>query len=142
MPVLEKLTIGKVAARTGCSVPTIRYYESIGLLPKPGRGEGHQRIYSDSDCERLTFIRRSRDFGFPIDQVRQLLVLFDAPQQLCDPARDIAVHQLADVRQKLDELLALERSLKGFVDGCNDTCAGGPAEACVIVKELAAPCCK
>lgn len=142
MPVLEKLTIGKLAARTGCSVPTIRYYESIGLLPKPRRGDGHQRIYSDSDYERLLFIRRSRDFGFPIDQVRQLLVLLDAPQRACDPARDIAAHRLADVRQKLDELHGLERSLTSFVDGCNDICAGGPAEACVIVKELAAPCCK
>lgn len=142
MPVFEKLTIGKVAARTGCSAPTIRYYESIGLLPKPRRGEGHQRIYSEGDCERLQFIRRSRDFGFPVDQVRQLLALFDAPQRSCESARDIVAHQLTDVRQKLDELLALERSLKAFVDGCNDICAGGPAEACVIVKELAAPCCK
>lgn len=142
MPVFEKLTIGKIAARTGCSAPTIRYYESIGLLPAPRRGEGHQRIYSNAECERLLFIRRSRDFGFPIDQVRQLLALFDAPQHPCEDARDIAAHQLADVRRKLEELQALERSLTSFVDGCSDNCAGGPAEACVIVKELAAPCCK
>lgn len=142
MPVIEKLTIGKVASRTGCSAPTIRYYESIGLLPAPRRGDGHQRIYSDADCKRLQFIRRSRDFGFPIDQVRQLLVLLDGRQDSCDPARNIAAHQLANVRQKLDELQALERSLKSLVDDCSDICAGGPAEACVIVQELAAPCCK
>ena len=138
------MTIGVLAAETGCTVPTIRYYEDIGLLPEASRRTGGHRVYGDGDLRRLTFIRRCRDFGFPIEQIRELVALVGSPGRDCTAARDLAAQRLADVRRKLKELHALEKSLKTFVDECTTQCAGGPAGACVILEDLATPkpvCC-
>jgi DNA-binding transcriptional MerR regulator len=133
------MTIGRLASETRCSVPTIRYYEEIGLLPRASRRFGGHRVYDDADLRRLTFIRRCRDFGFPIEQIREFVALAGSPQSDCSAARDLAQDHLVDVRRKLKELRALERSLKRYVDGCNTHCAGGPAGACVILEDLAGP---
>jgi DNA-binding transcriptional MerR regulator len=137
MAASSDMTIGLLATRAGCSVPTIRYYEEIGLLPAASRSRGGQRVYGATDQQRLIFIRRCRDFGFPIEAVRNLVALAGAPQRDCTTARDLAQVHLVDVRRKLRELRALERSLKQYVDDCTAQCAGGPASACVILEDLA-----
>lgn len=129
--------IGALAERTGTNTPTIRYYEEIGLLRRPDRQDGNQRRYGDDDVGRLTFIRRCRDFGFPIEQVRTLVSLVQDRSRSCMEARDIAYVQLVAVRQKLKELRALERSIAGFVSTCDNQCAGGPGPDCVILEDLA-----
>jgi MerR family copper efflux transcriptional regulator len=131
------LPIGVLAERSGCTVPTIRYYEEIGLLPRAVRKASGHRVYSDADLRRLLFIRRCRDFGFPIEQVRALVTLVTAGDQDCMAARDLAQSQLDAVRAKLGEMRALEESLVGFVERCNAVCAGGPARSCVILEDLA-----
>src|SRR5262245_40667304 len=108
----EAMTIGALAAGTGCSVPTIRYYEEIGLLPAASRRTSGHRVYGPADLQRLTFIRRCRDFGFSIEQVRAFVALAGSPARDCRAARDLAQQHLIGVRQKLKELRALERSLK------------------------------
>ncbi len=133
------LSIGAVAKRTGCTVPTIRYYEDIGLLPPAARTEAGQRNYGDATLRRLTFIRRCRDFGFSIDQVRELVGLVDQPERPCTEVRDIAAIHLAQVRRKLNELRELEASLDGFVCSCDSACAGGAAVDCTILEDLALP---
>lgn len=120
-------------------MPTIRYYEEIGLLPAGPRTEGGRRVYSDAAVRRLTFIRRCRDFGFSIDQVRELIGLVDEPQRPCLEVRDIAATHLAQLRAKLAELQALERSMAAFVCNCDTACAGGPAIDCTILEDLAEP---
>jgi DNA-binding transcriptional MerR regulator len=132
-------SIGAASRRTGCSVPTIRYYEDVGLLPPAARTEGNQRHYDDAAIRRLSFIRRCRDFGFTIGQVRELAGLVDQPSRDCVEVRDIAQAHLQAVQQKLAELRALEASLTAFVCNCNAACAGGPAVDCTILEELAAP---
>lgn len=92
--------------------------------------------YGDADLRRLTFIRRCRDFGFSIEQIRQLVTL--TPDRDCAAARDLVAVQLDEVRRKLKECRALERTLQKFVDECNRECAGGPARTCVILEDLAA----
>jgi DNA-binding transcriptional MerR regulator len=139
MRATNAMSIGVLADQAGCTVPTIRYYEQIGLLPAADRGAGGQRVYGEGDLRRLTFVRRCRDFGFPIEQVRELVLLIGAPDRDCVEAADIARTHLGDVRSKLKELRALERSLKQFVDDCTAQCAGGPAENCVMLEELARP---
>lgn len=134
-----KLSIGFVARQTGCTVPTIRYYEEIGLLPPPGRTESGQRHYDDATVRRLAFIRRCRDFGFSIDQVRELAGLVDQPDRPCVEARDLAAGHLVQVRGKLEELRALEASLTAFVESCESACAGGAAADCTILDALAPP---
>ncbi|TCU68275.1 DNA-binding transcriptional MerR regulator [Bradyrhizobium sp. R2.2-H] len=133
------MTIGGLAAHTECSVPTIRYYEEVGLLPKASRRESGHRIYGEADLRRLTFIRRCRDFGFPVEQIRLLVELTASPDHDCRAARDLASTQLTEVRKKLKELRELERSLNGFVNACDARCAGGPAGECVILEDLAMP---
>jgi DNA-binding transcriptional MerR regulator len=123
---MEDLKIGALAAQTGTNAPTIRYYEDIGLLRRADRRPGGQRVYRDADIKRLTFIRRCREFGFSIEQVRTLIALIQNPRSSCMHARDLAQEHLATVRSKLSELKALERGIAGFIERCDASCAGGP----------------
>lgn len=137
--------IGALAAQTGCSVPTIRYYEEVGLIPPAMRTESGHRVYQTSAAQVLGFIRRSRDFGFSIEQIRSLLALAEGKKD-CSEARDVAQEQLKSVRAKMVELMTLERTLAQFVDTCTSTCVGGPAPKCNILRDLgfdakAASCC-
>jgi DNA-binding transcriptional MerR regulator len=120
-------------------VPTIRYYEEIGLLPAAPRSEGGQRLYGEAAMRRLGFIRRVRAFSFSIEQVRELVSLVDAPAQPCVEVRDIAAAHLREVRQKLVELRELEAQLSGLVDSCDAACIGGPAAECTILEDLSVP---
>jgi DNA-binding transcriptional MerR regulator len=133
---MQVMRIGDLAERTGTSAPTIRYYEQIGLLRRALRQEGGQRVYSRDDVERLTFIRRCRDFDFSIEQVRTLVSILGDRNSSCMAARDMAAEHLTAVRAKMRELKALERSLVGFVDSCDTSCAGGPGPDCVILDDL------
>ena len=133
------LSIGVLAQQTGCTVPTIRYYEEIGLLPTGPRTEAGRRLYGAPAVKRLSFIRRCRDFGFSIEQVRELMGLIDEPERPCVEVRDIASGHLAEVRKKLVELQALEASLSAFVVSCDSACSGGRSFDCTILEDLAQP---
>ncbi|MGH6753501.1 MAG: MerR family transcriptional regulator [Bradyrhizobium sp.] len=125
-----------MAERTGTNAATIRYYEDIGLLPRAARQDGNQRRYGDDDVRRLTFIRRCRDFGFTIEQVRTLVSLVQDRSRSCMEARDLAQSHLTSIRSKLRELKALEKSIALFVDVCDAECAGGPGPDCIILDDL------
>jgi DNA-binding transcriptional MerR regulator len=135
---MSTFRIGALAERTGTNAPTIRYYEEIGLLRAADRQTGGQRTYGEDDVKRLTFIRRCRDFGFSIEQVRSLVGLLEDRQRSCMHARDLAQQHLTVVRAKLDELKALERSIAAFVKTCDTSCAGGPGPDCTILVDLSA----
>jgi DNA-binding transcriptional MerR regulator len=136
---MPSLRIGNLAERAGTNAPTVRYYEEIGLLKPADRKGGGQRAYGEEDVRRLTFIRRCRDFGFSIEQVRSLVTLVEDRERSCTEARDLAAEHLASVRAKLAELKALERSILGFILSCDATCAGGPGPDCSILEDLAKP---
>lgn len=133
---LHVLTIGQLAKAAGVTTPTIRYYEEIGLLPKAGRSAAGQRVYAESELKRLTFIRRCRDFGFSIDQVRVLAGLSISADQDCSQVRDMAHTHLGEVQEKLAELKALEASLEAFVAQCDTACSGGPGRDCLVFQDL------
>jgi DNA-binding transcriptional MerR regulator len=128
---MRELKIGELAELTGTSVPTIRYYEQIGLLRRAPRQAGGQRVYGRNDVEHLTFIRRCREFDFSIDQVRALVAIVGDPKSSCMVARDMAAEHLTAVRAKMREL--------AFVKSCDTSCAGGPGPECVILDDLAHP---
>ncbi|QEZ48761.1 MerR family transcriptional regulator [Cupriavidus oxalaticus] len=132
-----ELTIGAIAERTGCTVPTIRYYEEIGLIPPAKRRPSGHRVYQADSEELLTFIRHCRDFGFAIEQVRELVSLSKSNDRDCFETLEIAQTHLAAVRAKLAELRTLELSLARFVRSCSEMCAGGPAAQCSILKDVA-----
>jgi len=135
---ISVFTIGALAKATGTSTPTIRYYEEIGLLPPANRTASGQRNYDESDVGRLTLVKQCRDFGFSIEQVRVLLDLSVSSERDCAETRDIARAHLDEVRAKMVELCVLEARLQGFVTRCDDACAGGPGNDCVIFKDMAA----
>jgi DNA-binding transcriptional MerR regulator len=126
------LRIGALAARTGTTVPTIRYYEQIGLL-RPAARSGGQRTYDNEDVRRLAFVRRCREFDFSIEEVRALLALMQ-DRKSCTEARNLAEGRLAGLRRKLAELTALESTIASLVTECDASCAGGPASDCVILR--------
>jgi DNA-binding transcriptional MerR regulator len=127
------IAIGKVAEATKVKVPTIRYYEQIGLLPAPPRTESGRRTYDRKDAERLTFIRHSRELGFHIEQIRTLLALQDRPGQSCSEADTIAKARLGEVKEKIASLKALEAELERMVEGCSH----GRVETCQVIEILA-----
>ncbi len=126
-------SIGEVAKTTGVKVPTIRYYESIGLLSDPGRTSGNQRRYGHAEIDRLTFIRHARDLGFPLDAVRQLIRLSRHPEQSCADADRIAVGQLQAVRARIARLRRLESELERIAGCCSSGTAIGD---CRVIEAL------
>ena len=128
--------IGNLAERSGTTTPTIRYHDEIGLLPRPARQGGVQRRHGMDTVHRLTFIRRCRNFGFSVEQVRDLVALNRDPQRDFTAARDIGRAHLATIRQRPAELRLLKGDITEFVESCETTCAGGPGPACVPLVEL------
>ena len=125
-------SIGELSTRTGVKIPTIRYYEQMGLIAAPERSEGNQRRYSKDGLKRLSFIRHSRELGFSIDDIRGLLELSQHPEKPCRDAHNMAARRLGDVRARIAKLKRLERELKR-ISGCNaDTIAH-----CAVIETLA-----
>lgn len=130
----ETLSIGELSRQTGCKVPTIRWYEQVGLLSAPARTSGGQRAYGQDHLTRLDFIRHAREFGFPLEAIRSLLDLSGKGDQAsCEAAHQIASAQLANVENKLKRLQALQAELSHMV---MTGCRGAPAD-CRILATLA-----
>lgn len=123
---------GQMAELSGVNGETIRYYESIGLMPDPDRSHGGHRIYRHSQLARLIFIRRSRELGFTIKEVTGLLSLVDDGSYTCAEVRDRTKVHLDDVRQKINDLKKMEKTLQTMVSKCN----GGLVPECHIVDSL------
>ena len=129
------LTIGELAARTGCTPEAIRYYEREGVVPRPARaGSGRYRQYGEADVERLAFLRRARELGFSLAEVRALLTFSDGdPGRSCGEVDALARAHLTQVDAKLAQLSALREALAGVIDQCR----GGVAVAdCRILGAL------
>lgn len=127
------LTIGDLSRRTGCKVQTIRYYEDVGLMPRPRRTVGNQRRYASGDADRLTFIRHARELGFDLAAIRELLNLSDAPDKPCETADTIARIQLLHIDSRLTRLRALRKELKRMIDDCE----GDRVASCRVIQILA-----
>jgi len=127
-------TRGQLATHTGCNGETIRYYEAIGLLPEPLRAENGYRQYENRHVERLQFIRRARDLGFGIDDIRALLTPMDAGTIACGEIEKIAKAQLDLIRAKIRDLQRMKQELHTLVQSCQ----GGSAPHCAIIDALSA----
>ena len=128
----KHLTIGELAEAAGVPTSTIRYYERIGIMPAPPRTECGQRVYDHGHLQRLAFIRRSRELGFSLDDIRALLKLVDGGDYTCGEVRDMTVAHIADVRKKIADLRRMERVLKDMAAKCE----GGDVPQCPIVEAL------
>lgn len=133
-PTTEVLTIGELAMRAGVTAEAIRYYEREGVVPAASRGgAGRYRRYGSDDVERLRFIRRARDLGFSLAEVRELLALADGDPNPCEEVNRIASAHLAAVDAKLAQLTALRVELDQVIQGCNGV---APTGECRILSAL------
>jgi DNA-binding transcriptional MerR regulator len=130
---INGLTIGALAAETGCKVQTIRYYEDNDILPPPLRTEGNQRRYSAATVTKLRFIRHARDLGFSLDDIRQFLAISGRRDQPCAQADDIARSHLVEVRRKISMLKGLERELVRMTAECGHKTVA----ECRVIETLA-----
>lgn len=129
--VSQSYTIGELANQTGVKVVTIRYYEQIGVLPVPARSLGNYRVYCPEHLRRLQFIRRGRDLGFSLDQVRQMLRLSSKDAPSCAEICAISAHHLEDIEDKVRDLRRLAKELRRI----NSSCSGNKRMAdCRIIE--------
>jgi MerR family mercuric resistance operon transcriptional regulator len=128
----ENLPIGELSRRSGVNIETIRYYERIKMLPAPARTTSGRRIYGLHEARILAFIRRSRELGFSLDDIRTLLRLGGPDKASCREVREIAAHHLEDIRARLGDLKKLERLLAKTVARCS----GRMAPDCPILDIL------
>lgn len=126
------LTIGQLARETGTKVETVRFYEKSGLLPLPARTGGNYRSYDRMHLNRLSFIRRARDLGFSLGQIRALLALSDDRDQSCAAVDAIAKEHRAEIERKIADLRALKKELDRMIDQCG--C--GVIADCRIIESL------
>ncbi|WP_299008725.1 helix-turn-helix domain-containing protein [uncultured Caulobacter sp.] len=129
----QAIQIGELARRTGCNIETIRYYEQIGLISAPLR-RGRYRTYETRDVEQLSFVRRARELGFKLDEVRALLTLATDEAAACAEVRDLAAAHLHDVRARIADLRRMERVLADAVKACE----AGQDPGCPLIQTLGA----
>jgi Cu(I)-responsive transcriptional regulator len=127
------LSIGELSKATGTKVETIRWYERVGMLPAPARTAGNYRAYGPEHLNRLSFVRRGRDLGFTLDEVRALLALADQQDRNCGEVDVIARRHLADVERKIADLQSLAAELQHIIGQCG----GGRISECRIIEALA-----
>lgn len=128
----DQLSIGRVAEIVRMNVPTIRYYEEIGLMPAVLRTESNRRIYKQADIRRLNFIRHARELGFDLDSIRQLLTLTGLPDEPCEEADQIARAHLTDVEHKMARLAALRKELRAMIENSTH----GRIRECRVIEVL------
>ena len=124
------VAIGKLSEQSGVNIETIRYYERIGLVPRAARSSGGRRLYGGEDVKRLVFIRRSRELGFSIEDIRTLFALADGGS--CAKVHELTIGHIADVRRKIGDLMKLEAALVGLARGCR----AGRRRRCPIINVL------
>jgi Cu(I)-responsive transcriptional regulator len=126
------MNIGQAAKASGISAKMIRYYETIDLVPKAGRTEGGYRDYSPSDVHRLRFIRRARDLGFSLEQVRELLKLWGDKRRSSANVKKVALEHITELEMRAAQLDDMIRTLRHLADACE----GNHRPDCPIIEEL------
>ncbi|MDT7953198.1 MAG: helix-turn-helix domain-containing protein [Acetobacteraceae bacterium] len=127
----DDMPIGEFSRKTGCAIETVRFYEKVGVLPQPRR-RGRYRYYAAEDVGRLIFVRRARELGFTLDEVRALLRLAASGHDACAEVRTLAAKHLTDVRAKIADLRSMERTLAKAVRECDD----GAQASCPLIDAL------
>jgi len=130
---MRSFAIGVLSERTGVKIPTIRFYESIGLLPAPERTQTNRRTYDDDTVLRLRFIRHARQLGFEVETIRTLLDLAAHPERPCAEADLVARSHLDDIDDRIARLTGLRTEVAAMLDRCN----GGRVRDCRIIEVLA-----
>lgn len=132
---MQKLSIGKIAARAGVGIDTVRFYERTGLLPKADRTASGYRMYGESEAARLRFIKRGKSLGFSLDEIRELLALNDGHGRR-SAVRTVAQQRLTEIEQKLAELSRIRKTLRQLLHDCH---GDGALDGCPIIEAVLDP---
>ncbi len=130
--VTKGYAIGQMSRRTGVNIETIRYYERIAIMPKPDRSEGGNRQYNHPQLKRLFFIKRCRELGFSLKEIRALLEMVDRDDFSCHEVHEMTISHLGKIKAKLDNLKLLETSLRKMASQCSR----GNVPDCPIIDTL------
>ncbi len=130
---MNSLKTGELARQAGVNVETLRFYEREGLLPEPPRRTSGYREYPPDTVQRIRFIQRGKELGFTLREIKGLLELRVDPDTTCVELRDQATEKVADVKQKIVDLKAIERALRKLINTCSGS---GPVDDCPILKHL------
>ena len=128
----SEFSIGTLAAMSGINIETIRYYERIGVMPRPPRSAAGYRRYTGEHLKRLIFIRRGRELAFSLEALRDLLRLVDDHAHTCAEGRTLALEHLAEIRSKIADLKRLEHAMTEIAARCS----GEPVSDCALVDAL------
>ena len=129
---MSAIAIGDLARLAGVKVPTIRYYEGVGLLPEPSRTESNRRQYDDKAVNRLKFIRHARERGFEVAAIRELLDLAEQPQRSCAKVDALAREHLQAITSRIERLAALKAEVENMIKAC----ARGRIAKCRVIDVL------
>ncbi len=124
--------IGEMSRQTGVHIETIRYYERIGIIPKPDRTEGGNRQYNHDQLKRLSFVKRCRDLGFTLDEIRAFLEMVDRDDFTCGEVHGRTMSHLRNIKKKLSDLKRMEKTLKSM----SAQCSKGDMPECPIIETL------
>lgn len=130
---MESLSIGQLAKAAQVNIETVRYYEREGLLPRPARRASGYRRYPSATVTRLQFIRRSKELGFSLKEIAELLALRVDPRACRADVKQRATAKLADIQRKIADLRRMQRALIGLTEACSGQ---GPTNACPILDAL------
>ena len=133
------MKIGDVARQTGTNVPTIRYYEKIGLLGRAARNGGGQRVYGAAEVMQLSFIKRCRDFDFPIDEIKKVMGALGGKRRSAVAAREIAARQLRSLQSRQAALKQLTRNLSAVIEQCEALCRPDANSGCALCVDFGPP---
>ncbi|MGH6888279.1 MAG: MerR family transcriptional regulator [Rhizomicrobium sp.] len=127
--------IGVLAKASGVNIETVRYYERIGVMPAPPRSIGGYRLYTPDHIKRLTFVRRGRELGFSLDELRSLLRLVDGHSYTCAEVRELTLEHVSEIRRKVADLKRLQRVMTDIASRCS----GKRIPECPIIDALFQP---
>jgi len=131
----QNINIGQVARESGVSAKMIRHYETIGLLNEPLRTDAGYRVYGAVDVHRLRFIRQARNLGFPMEQIKELLGLWQNQRRTSKKVKELALKHLAELDERIRELQEIKHTISYLVDHCH----GDDRPECPILDGLATP---
>ena len=128
----DAISIGQLSVESGVNIETIRYYEKVGIMPAPARSAGGYRLYAPEHLKRLTFVRRGRELGFSVDELRGLLKLVDGHAYTCAEVRVLTLEHAAEIRRKIADLRRIERVMADMAARCT----GERIPKCPVIDTL------
>lgn len=131
---MKDYKVGEIAKKIGMNLETLRYYENIDLMPKPKRKESRYRVYDETDVKRLLFIKRSKELGFTLNEIKELLGLKIDTEAKCGDVKHLAEHKLKDVEKRISDLLDIKSVLIKLINRC--ICEDLSTDECPILEVI------